>query len=310
MRIKGYYTLRCSDVIEDISLYNETLDELDGLNYQIKYGKTEGNLLFKVVNEESQVEQVKNFEKFNFPWCDNILIIEGEIEGDFPMPETLIEKRVRDLFILISICKNGIIDYPAGELFIDEIHSLTCESFVHSIDFIIKSTEKLKWPKLKTLKIADSIAWWEKYRNALDGISENKIGRAINAYSQLFNSRGGSDDSAKLFWTLVGIEAIYVVGNSSLQDQVNRKSQIFLGERQEFKKTFSKMYDYRSRFVHGDLNFENKCFMDSEKTENHLVDFWGHRDFAISILVGTLQNLILENRHSLEFDYRLKNNMA
>jgi hypothetical protein len=165
---------------------------------------------------------------------------------------------------------------------------------------------KFKWPEQTTLSIPESIAWWKHYNSTLDFISETRVGRAINAYSHLFDSNGGRDDPAKLFWALVGIEAIYVEGNSSLQDQVNRKTQIFLGERHDFKKMFSKMYDYRSRFVHGDLNFENKFFLDGDKTENHFADFWMYRDFAISILLSTLQRLIKRNRHELEFDYVIK----
>ncbi|HLN53647.1 MAG TPA: hypothetical protein VK212_08055 [Lentimicrobium sp.] len=306
MKIKGYYTLRCSDVIEDISIYNETLDELDGFEYEIKHQNVSGILTFKIADDEKQISQVKDFEKFNFPWCDNILIIEGSLMCENENPGFIIEKRIRDLFILISICKNGIVDYPAGELFSDKIHIHSCDSFVHSIDFVVLSAKKNKWPNLSSISIKESIMWWGNYYNSMDSISENKIGRAINAYSHLFNSSGGSDDPAKLFWALVGIEAIYVLGNSSLQEQVNKKTQIFLGERHEFKKRFSKMYDYRSRFVHGDLNFENKYFIETKKIEDHLSDFWSNRDFAISILVATFQKLIVENRHNLEFDFVIK----
>ncbi|HLP38811.1 hypothetical protein, partial [Lacibacter sp.] len=134
MKIKGYYTLRCSDVIEDISIYNETLDELDGFEYEIKHQNVSGILTFKIADDEKQISQVKDFEKFNFPWCDNILIIEGSLMCENENPGFIIEKRIRDLFILISICKNGIVDYPAGELFSDKIHIHSCDSFVHSID--------------------------------------------------------------------------------------------------------------------------------------------------------------------------------
>lgn len=55
-----------------------------------------------------------------------------------------------------------------------------------------------------------------------------------------------------------GLEALYCQGNSNLPGQLNVKSTLLLGDRVSFKKDFNKMYDYRSRFVHGDLNFQDQ----------------------------------------------------
>jgi hypothetical protein len=308
MKIKGYFPLRCSDVTDDYTIYEETLEELNGFDYEIIYKKKIGTLHFTVADKKSQFKPISSFNQFRFPWCDNLLIIEGELDDiSSLMIQFLVEKRIRDLFILIAICKNGILDIGAeGELFIDGKHIHTCKPFIHSVDMVVPISIKIKWPKLSTLPISDSLIWWNHYLDSIDNVSKNKIGRAINAFSHLFHEQGGSDDPAKLFWALVGIEAIYVEGNSSLQEQVNKKSQIFLGERQEFKKRFSQMYDYRSRFVHGDLDFENKAFIEDNIVDDYLSEFWENRDFAISILLATLQNLIKQNRHDLDFEYKLK----
>src|SRR5690606_25516916 len=97
-------------------------------------------------------------------------------------------------------------------------------------------------------------------------------------------------------------------GTSNLQDQINKKSQIFLGERQEFKKHFTKLYNYRSRFIHGEINFIHKYFTEdaTDNLESYYDEFMEYKDFAVSMLLATLQKLIQENRHEIAFEYIMK----
>jgi hypothetical protein len=113
----------------------------------------------------------------------------------------------------------------------------------------------------------------------------------------------------QLLWALVGLEALYVHGKSELAQQVRDKAQAFLGAQEKFKKAVTKMYDFRSRFVHGDLDFPGLCLIgDARKTVERFDDEL--RDataVAVAMLVGTLQEVIRRDWDGLRFDYTISN---
>jgi len=130
----------------------------------------------------------------------------------------------------------------------------------------------------------------------------------LNALSHVFHDVLGKDSYADILWIMIGLEALYCQGNSNVFGQLNVKSALLLGKRVSFKKEFNKMYDYRSRFVHGDLNFQNQyTYVDSsEKVDLHLDDFWSVRALALATFIATLQRLVMENWSSISFEYILK----
>ena len=133
----------------------------------------------------------------------------------------------------------------------------------------------------------------------------SSTGRALNAFSHLIHKDYG-ESYAEILWIMIGLEALYCQGNSNLLGQLNTKTAIFLGERMSFKKEFNKMYDYRSRFVHGDLNFQNQFMYDdaSEVVDRHFQEYWSVR--ALATFIATIQRLIKEKWKSISFEYVLK----
>jgi hypothetical protein len=169
------------------------------------------------------------------------------------------------------------------------------------------SSLNLKWPNIELVDIEKTWNWYFKYESGIDTISSSPIERAINAFSYLFDS--SSDFRfGEIFWALVALEAIYCRGNYNLQGQLSLKTEIYLGKREEFKKSISKMYDFRSRFIHGDLNFPNKYFYDNLSKDFN--DFYGSEysqavDLAVSIIIATFQKLIIDGKYEIEFETKL-----
>jgi hypothetical protein len=216
-----------------------------------------------------------------------------------------------DLLLAISIARKGGLDVGCkSPIFIDGKLRWFVDPIIHKIDRAHLRAKELKWPKIDNLPLQKTLDWLDSLQNELDAISTSKISRALNAYSYLFKRGGGEGTAAELFWALVGLEAIYVEGNTSLQAQVNLKSQKLLGERRENKKAFNEMYDFRSRFIHGDLNFINRYSIieNTEEYTKHIFSVDDNERLAVAILIATFQKLIKNNWYKLEFEYRVKKN--
>ena len=82
-----------------------------------------------------------------------------------------------------------------------------------------------------------------------------RVGRAISASSYLIKQQAYDVSPVDLVWALLAIEALSATGNEGLKNQLMTKSELLLGKRFAYKKRFQRIYDFRSRFVHGDIDF-------------------------------------------------------
>lgn len=213
--------------------------------------------------------------------------------------KVLLEKRVYDLMLAINMALPGALELEQGTIVLDDNerrepgHQLGEKGKGHLLQGAWRLSRSLQWPEMKTLGIRAVWEWANRQEGFSEGFGGGPTGRALNAFARRFGSNG-QDDAANLLWALVGIEALYTEGKGGLQQQVNEKSQVFLGQMTQHKKKITRMYDFRSRFVHGDLDFSGKLVV-GEAAEDHV----RHNDelretviFAEAILVATLQRLV------------------
>ncbi|HYK77932.1 MAG TPA: hypothetical protein VEV16_13220, partial [Daejeonella sp.] len=123
--------------------------------------------------------------------------------------------------------------------------------------------------------------------------------RALNAFSQMFG-KNTDPNSSFLFWSILGIEALLAEGNNNILNQIKSKCILLFGEPKEFKKKINHLYDYRSRFVHGDINIPPKFFFIDEKFE---LEYWEYLNFSISILIALIRKLIRDDKTEFNFEY-------
>ena len=111
---------------------------------------------------------------------------------------------------------------------------------------------------------------------------------------------------------MVGIEALYTKGKEGISKQIKEKGQIYLGEITEFKKRLSKMYEFRSAFIHGSKNFPSYFHIHDaiETYEKFNDEFFEILLTAESMLIATIQKMAQENRGDLEFKYVLLKNTS
>jgi hypothetical protein len=150
--------------------------------------------------------------------------------------------------------------------------------------------------------------WAIKQRGFLDGFSCSPVTRAINAFSHLIRQElfqiEGYNNPEILFWALIGIEALYAKGKTGFPEQIREKSQVLLGIQSANKKKIGNMYDFRSRFIHGELDFIAPFLGVESKSKEDFSDVLSESTgLAIAILIATFQALIQRGWSGLQFSY-------
>jgi hypothetical protein len=220
-------------------------------------------------------------------------------------------KRVSDLLVMSNVSRVGAVEV---------LHTLVLQDgepldFSHiptmaglSLRDAARAAECMNWPRLETVAIQDTWRWYVKRRDMLDGFDGTSMGRALCAFSRLFEHTT-QDEPMQLLWALVGLESLYGQGQSGLAQQLRDKAQAFLGKQVDFKKKVTDMYHFRSRFVHGDLDFPGLCLLgDARDTvarfDGDLLDAIA---VAVALLAATLQEVIRRDWDGLTFDYTVNN---
>lgn len=208
--------------------------------------------------------------------------------------------------ILTQIAKPGTLKLREGDILVDNKLDHFFYPFNSLHRLTLDQNKKFKWPSYVEIKFIDAWNWYLQNSFSIQGQGKSKAERAINAFTYLFKDYLGNTES-DLFWSLIGIEALYCMGTEGLSEQIYIKSQIVLGEITDYKKRLKQMYDFRSRLVHGDLDIPPKHF-DSEDVEYNnfhqkLID---SAILAVAILTATLQRMIIDNKKELEFKYTLQ----
>lgn len=218
----------------------------------------------------------------------------------------LFKNRIQAFLIALQLSYPGFIHNDEGQLLINGHLYTEVEGSLtpirESLEFM---HSKIKWPPLKVIDINKTWNYIKEEMSGFDHMSNSPIQRALNAFSYLFVDRL-NDTTMTLFWALIGIEALYVKGKNNIIDQVNEKSQVFLGQLKDFKKILKTMYNFRSRLVHGDLDLPSKFIIhDDEIYQNHVFKESDAASVAILVLIATLQKMILLNKKNLNFQYKI-----
>lgn len=177
---------------------------------------------------------------------------------------------------------------------------------VSEFRFAMRFAQEIGWPKFHKLKIARSWKWALQRKGFLEGFSDDPTSRALSAFTHLFKL---NDGPITLFWAIMGIEALYVRGREPKMEQVRERTQVLLGEQTSFKKKISEMYNFRSSFIHGDLDFPGLHLLHdaTPKVESHDTALNEATSLAIAVLAATLQVLISRDWKGLRFSYTVAN---
>jgi len=197
------------------------------------------------------------------------------------------------------------IAYP-GSLWLDNGIVYSKEKLIDRIDGLSSvlseyNFKESKWPNFNAPSINDVWSYIVDNTNILTDFSCTEIERALNSYTYLFSKNYHYDIPISLYWSISGLESLYVTGEVGITQQLNDKIQAFLGDITVNKRILKKLYNYRSGLIHGDLHIPIKDgIMDDEK---YNTDLYSMNSLSAVILVATLQKLIKKGMKKLEFKY-------
>ncbi len=265
-------------------------------------------LVFKVDAEICETSILKLIDSIpkDEEYRDDII---EHVRTDIPITSILLE--IHNFFLIANIAFPGALSTERGISFIAKRKYEEIEGFYAEHLFgALESSKKLKWPKLSSIGVLDAWNWLNSSNVIENGIGKNSVGRALAAFSQLTTESSSEDSTLNIIWALLGLEAIYTKGNLGLKEQLVLKTEVPLGKREENKKAFGQMYDFRSRLVHGDIDIPLRYtpYDGASEFENFHSDLYESSDIAIATLIATFQKLIQNNWKELEFQYSISGN--
>lgn len=210
-----------------------------------------------------------------------------------------ITRRLNDLLFTMNLAYPGVFHIFKSWLCRDG--RPLQEPFSYAVDISSFIYEKCKWLKFEKLTIQQCWDWIMSKTNFLSYISRTSIDRALHALSY----ESVANDNMYIFYTLLGIEAIYNDGSNredSIMEQIRRKSQSLLGELPANAiKSLNEMYRMRSKLVHGSANI-CKCWWSEDYEETEFDKLCEDRDYMVTatgLLIATIHKFIKANANSL-----------
>ena len=216
------------------------------------------------------------------------------------------KRKVFYVLVLNQVASPGWICLGTGDVyFMDKLFG-SAPSIKSILQEVYNEIKTIGWPKLQILPFMQVWDWFNKHGLDFEKHSTSKTGTALNAFTHIFDDHS-RDTVLELLWAMVGIEALYATSKDGIAEQIFTKSQILLGEMTDFKKKLKEMYNFRSRFFHGDLNIPPAMyeFYDAEN-EDYSKKLSSAAFLAIAILTATLQKMIILDKPSLKFKTELE----
>lgn len=295
----------------------DMLDELCALSGELRFPLEEYG------SSEVLIESVKSVDKNQFDlarWiefgsldqCEVVRIVVEFCTGQLHWFKlvNVFHKRVADLIIAANIAHLGSLEHMGGVLFKD---GRCCGNIRAMNAFSLREASILAgargWPALRKMGFSEVWSWAVKQPGFLIGFGGGLTGRAINAFTHLF-AANFSGAPIQLFWSMIALEALYVDGKKGIAEQMREKIRLLLGEQETHRRDITRLYDYRSKFVHGGCDFVGmNCYYlpDDLDTRKHDADLAESASLAQAILAATLQELVRRDWSGLHFSYQVKN---
>ncbi|MEM1210525.1 MAG: hypothetical protein AAGI54_14790 [Planctomycetota bacterium] len=211
--------------------------------------------------------------------------------------------------IALALSHPGVFQAREGIAYPIDSHDHTfarhqVEGFISSYELVVEDAQKYNWPPIQKLQIQQTWDWLIENQGFSNSYGEGALGRAIAAFSHTLSSGNTDEGTLDCIWAFVGLEAIYGRSNIATKSQILEKTELLLGVPSRDKKRLSRAYDFRSRFLHGDVDFPIRgSGLDAVR---YVSD--EHESFVIAaaVLLSTLQMLILTNRHHVKFEFTLQ----
>lgn len=139
-------------------------------------------------------------------------------------------------------------------------------------------------------------------------MATNAIERALSAFTYIYDCYSYED----LFYSMIGIESIYTKNKEGILQQIKDKSKAIFGEPKDYMKRLKYMYNIRSKFIHGELNFPPRYDKNDDSTEEIFTfkdkQYFNSLNMAQVLLIASIQQFVLRDTDEIEFELKVKSN--
>jgi hypothetical protein len=160
------------------------------------------------------------------------------------------------------------------------------------------------WPQVLELPLKSVVDWSIACGLLRSPLATTRIQRTLASFTHVVGL-ARSRDGETLFRAMQGLEAFYCDGVGDLRRQLSEKSRIWLGPNIEKANVVGQLYDLRSQYVHGaaKLQYWHDIHDPWEADPKTMTKFSEGIDFAVRILVATLQKCIQENAQDVSWSF-------
>ncbi|HIF6199701.1 TPA: hypothetical protein ACX3IX_004688, partial [Vibrio parahaemolyticus] len=206
------------------------------------------------------------------------------------------------LLSLLIACPGGGVNHGVFEV-VDGIAWQKSQPYYELLSDVGDKAWTLTWPNPSILDPYEVLEWLNNIKGFDLGCPEGQVGRAVSAFTQF----AFANSELKFVWCLVGLEALYGRDQGGKTEQLLKKSELLLGERKSDKRALNSLYNFRSRLLHGDVNFPlaYSQWDGVDGTDKFYTDVWKAEDLAVAVLWCSLQQLVVRKKSELNFRYEI-----
>lgn len=210
------------------------------------------------------------------------------------------DKMIYDFVNALNIVSYGAFPFNGATILCNS-HSCSVSGVLNYFcDFCELYGDIADFPKCE-LDFLSVWKWLGQQTHFFDGMSQSSIDRALNAYSHTFCN----DSYSAFFYSMVSLEALYKLEYKNIQYQIRENSYKFLApkySKNKYKQLFNSIYNFRSQFLHGQLDFPSRQMINMSTDEMDTFDekYMEEMRLVLAILISTFQKLIMHNLTSIK----------
>lgn len=216
-------------------------------------------------------------------------------------------QQIQNFKIAVNISYPGLLEISTIETYVNNEHYNSSTKPLSSLLVSVTEANRDEWPKINIISINKSWNWLKQRKGFIKGMATNSIERALCALTYIYDCYSYED----LFYSMIGIESIYVKNKEGILQQIKDKSKALFGEPKDYMKRLKHMYNVRSRFIHGELNFPPRYCPEGDGNTKEFSQFSDKEYFdslnmAQALLIASIQQFVLMDAEEIEFELKIK----
>jgi len=304
LEVDEYFT--ANDIIIDQHKIELTIDS-SPIRKKLQLLKTDGFEAY--MQKEFKLSETKGIKNIRPLGGDLYIEIKKMPSSESWNFEVFLKHLLELLFLALNVSRKGGCNYASFSIGNEESKSSLYSS---SIEASWELAEKDNWPKLIEIPFTQVWRWMEK-NNGLNFILANTDATKAMAVllHQSYNSDIESTDVVQLSQVL---ESFYLKKGEPKARGLIRKIPVVLGEMPIKGMSWIKeFYKLRSDIVHGDFPLFRPQFNEEDESFNAIEEYYWKLsqaiDRGISVTIGTLQDLIVNDASKYVFEEKITVNV-